>query len=325
MNSIKNLTKTNIDVLFGIANQFKSCGVTGMPCKDKMLCNAFFEPSTRTALSFESAMLRLGGKVINFNPNNSSLKKGESLQDTLKTLEQFCDIMVLRHPDTGSIKFAENIVDIPIINGGNGDEEHPSQALIDLFTMLECSNMSEDQTLQLCIIGDIQYSRTIRSLLIIMHIYRLQCDISLLCYPGCEPDQSYLNEIQYMFSSHNVTIIDNLDDIGKYDVIYTTRRQLERSEKTKNAKFEISKYQLNAENIKQMKKSAVILHPLPRNYEISYEVDGDPRAKYFQQVKNSVFVRMAILHAIIFKELNNTFYTEEYNYQNQLQSEIHLW
>jgi len=338
MNSIDNLSKTNINVLFNIAKQFQTNGISSTPCKNKMLCNAFFEPSTRTALSFESAMLRLGGKVINFNPDNSSLKKGESIRDTLKTLEQFSDIMVLRHPDKDVIKSSQYYLDVPIINGGNGDDEHPSQALLDLFSILQSPSVSkaqgqaqaqaqaQTQAFELCMIGDIRYSRTIHSLLKIIQIYELHCNITFLCYPECEPDESYMNEIKTMFIGKEITIIDNIEDsIEKYDVIYSTRRQLERSEETKNADFDISKYQINAKNIEKMKSSAIILHPLPRNQEISHEVDGNHRAKYFQQVKNGVYVRMAIIYAIVFKELNNIFYTEEYNYQNQLQSEIHLW
>lgn len=303
MNSINNLSKANIDVLFNIATQFQTNGVSGTPCENKMLCNAFFEPSTRTALSFESAMLRLGGKVINFNTDNSSLKKGESIRDTLKTLEQFSDVMVLRHPDKDIIKTCHHYLDVPIINGGNGDDEHPTQALLDLFTILQSPTVSkqhaQSRVFELCIIGDIRYSRTIHSLLKIIQIYDLHCNITFLCYPECEPDESYMNEIKTMFVGKEITIIDNIEDgIEKYDVIYSTRRQLERSEETKNADFDIYKYQINAKNIERMKSSAIILHPLPRNQEISHEVDENNRAKYFEQVKNGVYVRMAIIYAI---------------------------
>ena len=306
MQSINNLSKTNIDVLFNIAKQFQTNKISGKPCKDKILCNAFFEPSTRTSLSFETAMLRLGGKVINFNTDNSSLKKGESISDTLKTLQQFSDVIVLRHPDKDIIKTSQNYLDVPIINGGNGDDEHPTQALLDLFSILQSPTVSkrqmQSQAFELCVIGDIRYSRTIHSLLKIIHIYELHCNITFLCYPGCEPDELYMNEIKTMFIGKEINIIDNIEDsIEKYDVIYSTRRQFERSEENKNAEFDISKYQINTKNIQRMKPSAIVLHPLPRNQEITQEVDGNHRAKYFQQVKNGVYVRMAIIYAIFFK------------------------
>ena len=159
------------------------------------------------------------------------MKKGESIRNTLKTLEQFSDIMVLRHPDKNIIKTSQHYLDIPVVNGGNGDDEHPSQALLDLFSMLQSPRVSSEKLFELCIIGDIRYSRTIHSLLKIIQIYELHCNITFLCYPECEPDESYVNEIKTMFIGKEITIIDNIEDsIEKYDVIYSTRRQLERSE-----------------------------------------------------------------------------------------------
>ena len=135
MDSIDNLTQTNVTSIFYLADKFSSETMPTTLCKDKILCNAFFEPSTRTSMSFESAMLRLGGSVVNFNKESSSLVKGESFEDTIKTIQEFSDIMVLRHPNKDEIFNATKISSIPIVNGGNGDGEHPTQALIDLYTM----------------------------------------------------------------------------------------------------------------------------------------------------------------------------------------------
>lgn len=319
MESIDNLTETNIECIFHLTDKFTSSTMTTNLCKDKILCNVFFEPSTRTSLSFESAMLRLGGSVINFNKDYSSLIKGESFEDTIKTIQEFSDIMVLRHPHKDKIFNATKISSIPIINGGNGDGEHPTQALIDLYTMKH--NIDITKPFNICFVGDIKHSRTIHSLIKLMAKMELSCNITFCYYPGCNPGQEYKDKVKALLNLDN---IDEIPDINanteKYDIFYCTRFQEERHN---DNQYDISAQQINENILNKMKKNAIIMHPLPRNYEISIEVDEDPRAKYFEQVKNGVYVRMAILYAILFKELDNTFYTEEYSHRNQLLSEIH--
>tara|TARA_B100000035_G_C20917762_1_gene517039 strand:- start:6 stop:902 length:897 start_codon:yes stop_codon:yes gene_type:complete len=290
MISVDKMTKEDISIIFKLANEFEKENMENIElCKGKILCNAFFEPSTRTSLSFGCAMKKLGGEVINFNVDKSSIKKGESLNDTMRTLEQFSNIIVLRHPEKGIVEKASNIIDTPIINGGDGDGEHPTQALLDLYTILK--NIKNDKKINVCIIGDIRYSRTIHSLLKIIKKYELLCNIDFLCYPGCEPDDKYLSEIQEMLKDSSIKIVDNLNE-ELYDVIYSTRRQKER---LGTVDFNIEKYQINSKKLNNMKEECIIMHPLPRNNEITNDVDLDSRAKYYDQVKNGVYIRMAII------------------------------
>ena len=290
MISVDKMTKEDISIIFKLANEFEKENMENIElCKGKILCNAFFEPSTRTSLSFDCAMKKLGGEVINFNVDKSSIKKGESLNDTMRTLEQFSNIIVLRHPEKGIVEKASNIIETPIINGGDGDGEHPTQALLDLYTILK--NIKNDKKINVCIIGDIRYSRTIHSLLKIIKKYELLCNIDFLCYPGCEPDDKYLSEIQEMLKDSSIKIVDNLNE-ELYDVIYSTRRQKER---LGTVDFNIEKYQINSKKLNNMKEECIIMHPLPRNNEITNDVDLDSRAKYYDQVKNGLYIRMAII------------------------------
>lgn len=301
MISVDELNKEKIDNIFNLAREFENQCENGVDlCKGKILCNAFFEPSTRTSLSFGCAMKKLGGEVINFNVDKSSIKKGESLNDTMRTLEQFSDIMVLRHPEKGIVEKASKIIKTPIINGGDGDGEHPTQALLDLYTILRNLNTKSELNtinLNICIIGDIKYSRTIHSLLKIIRNYELLCNISFLCYPGCEPDDKYLYEIKSMLKYSEIKIVDKLDE-EIYDVVYSTRRQKER---LGTVDFDIEKYQINSNKLHKMKNNCIIMHPLPRNNEITNDVDLDKRAKYFEQVENGVYIRMAIILTLLFE------------------------
>ncbi len=294
MISVDKMTKEDISIIFKLANEFEKENMENIElCKGKILCNAFFEPSTRTSLSFGCAMKKLGGEVINFNVDKSSIKKGESLNDTMRTLEQFSNIIVLRHPEKGIVEKASNIIETPIINGGDGDGEHPTQALLDLYTILK--NIKNDKKINVCIIGDIRYSRTIHSLLKIIKKYELLCNIDFLCYPGCEPDDKYLSEIQEMLKDSSIKIVDNLNE-ELYDVIYSTRRQKER---LGTVDFNIEKYQIDSKKLNNMKEDCIIMHPLPRNNEITNDVDLDSRAKYYDQVKNGVYIRMAIICSLL--------------------------
>jgi aspartate carbamoyltransferase len=294
MIDIQSLSLKNIDTIFETTDCIKYSN-TEFDFKNLILCNAFFEPSTRTSLSFETAMLKLGGKVINFNPSNSSINKGETFYDTMKTIEQYSDIIVLRHPDKNKIYEAKNFLDIPIINGGNGKHEHPTQALLDLYTISKNFDLKND-SINICFIGDIKHSRTIHSLINILYIFNVSCSIHFLCYPSCQPDmksfQVYNNKFEFIF-------IDNLDNIHNYDLIYSSRVQKERF--TDDINFDISKYQLNTHNVSKMKPNSIILHALPRNDEISPDIDNDHRSLYFKQLNDGVLIRMSIIYCIIFK------------------------
>lgn len=274
--------------IFSLAHMYKAKRTNQF--KDKILVNAFFEPSTRTSLSFESAMYRLGGNVINFNKDASSMKKGESFEDTIKTLSHYGDAMVLRHPEKGIVEKAARYSNIPIINAGDGDGDHPTQGLLDLFTISRRFYLHNQ--LNVLLVGDIMHSRTVHSLINYLSIYpRLK--INILPYSNREPDMDLLYEIA---SSHSqvpddIIVDDDTIDLEKYDVIYVTRLQKERSSNNDKVTHIIDRQFLS-----KTKKDCIIMHPFPRNEEIDPIIDNDPRCKYFEQMQNGIAIRMALLH-----------------------------
>ena len=293
----------------------------------KILVNAFFEPSTRTSLSFESAMYKLGGNVITFQKDMSSLKKGESFGDTIRTLSTFGDVMILRHSEKEAIEEALKSSTIPIINGGNGSSEHPTQALLDLFTIYkhlksiqfahhityldEYIKDFSTKRLHILFMGDILNSRTIHSLIDLLVKFE-NITIQFLPYNGCEPTYGLKAKIFHKCNQREPIVInkDTLK-IQDYDIIYSTRLQQERSDKGEKPHIIIDKFFMS-----QMKKEAIVMHPLPRNEEIHPEVDNDPRCMYFQQMENGILIRMGLLANIFYhqdipskkkKNQNNTF------------------
>jgi aspartate carbamoyltransferase catalytic subunit len=267
--------------------------------KGKVLSLAFWEPSTRTRLSFESAMLKLGGQVTGFSSAaGTSLEKGESLSDTIHMLAGYSDGIVIRHPSRGSAKLAAKIADqyhVPVISGGSGSQEHPTQALLDIFTIKEEFNCLSG--LRIGVMGDLRYSRTISSLLFALskfgknHVYLLS-----------HPLLGLQEELKYDLEHTNLVLstIDNLNDIiGELDVLYVTRLQKERFpdpilyDKAKGA------FNLNPSVMKAAKANLMIMHPLPRVDEIPYSIDKTAQARYFDQARNGVFTRMAILDSLL--------------------------
>lgn len=293
----KSITLQYIKTIFYYTDRFY-IELNSELAKGKILCNCFFEPSTRTSLSFETAMKKLGGEVVTFIKPTSSIKKGESDIDTMKTMEQYGDILVLRHPSNEFLYEYNKICEKPLINGGNGDGEHPTQALLDLYTIKKTFG---DYPLKILFVGDIKHSRTIHSLETLLKFYK-NITIDYFPYPNCEIETSN-------------KVITSYDNINEYDVVYMTRLQKERyqsrceliesDEKSNDKKSLISlnSYILNSDIVNKMKETAIILHPLPRNEEIDVSVDSCKQAKYFEQMKNGVYVRMAILYLII-KDIN---------------------
>lgn len=289
MISSKNFNAKYINNLFKKADRFKVNNYVPR-WQDKVLVNAFFEPSTRTSMSFESAMYRLGGHVINYNKDVSSMKKGESYQDTIRTLSNYGHILVLRHPEKGMVQEATKYSDIPIINAGDGDGEHPTQSLLDLYTIHSKFKLNEEY-IKVLFIGDIKHSRTIHSLLhLFKHYQRIK--VYLLPFEGKAPDYATLADISIAHQQIPDDIIVNRDDfdIGDFDVIYCTRLQSERNSELRRPDFIVNK-----ELLKDAKERAIIMHPLPRNSELSTDVDSDPRNQYFQQMRNGLYIRMAII------------------------------
>ena len=266
--------------------------------RGKMLTCLFYEPSTRTSASFIAAMERLGGSVIPITQGVqfSSVSKGETLADTIRTLEQYSDVIVLRHPDIGSAKVAADYSNVPVINAGDGAGEHPTQALLDLFTIQE--ELGAIDGLKIAMVGDLRYGRTVHSLTKLLTQY----DVSLRFVSPeiLRLPLVIMNEVKdaglNVRETHDVA-----DVIENADVLYVTRVQKERF--TDMAQYEEVKghYEITTELMERAKAKMVVMHPLPRVGEIHYNVDSDPRAAYFRQVKNGMYVRMALLAAVLGK------------------------
>ena len=266
--------------------------------KGHVLTCLFYEPSTRTSSSFIAAMERLGGSVIPITQGVqfSSVSKGETLADTVRTLEQYSDAIVLRHPQTGSAQLAADYASVPILNAGDGAGEHPTQALLDLFTIRE--ELGHVDGLKVAMVGDLRYGRTVHSLTKLL----LHFDVSLR-FVSPEILRLPLNIMNEVIDAgvdvretHDVA-----DVIKNADVLYVTRVQKERF--SDMAQYEDVKdhYEITPELMEEAKEKMVVMHPLPRVGEIHYAVDDDPRAAYFRQVQNGMFIRMALLAAVLGK------------------------
>lgn len=249
----------------------------------KTLINLFYEPSTRTSCSFHTAMLKLGGNVIEI-ADNSSAKKGESLEDTIKTVSNYGDIIVLRHPEKGSAERAAKVSTVPLINAGDGNGEHPTQALLDIYTIYKELPHKLNTKLTVTFIGDLKNSRTIHSLIHLLNLF----DVTYIFIspPGLE-----LTSIPYE-KCLNVSLEEA---IKITDVVYMTRIQKERNIQNKG----IIPICLSKELLSKANKDLIIMHPLPRQEELPPEIDDDPRSVYFKQVANGVKMRMAILETIL--------------------------
>lgn len=288
--SIHDLSRTDILEFLDFARDLQSTPKTGL-LKDKIITLAFFEPSTRTRMSFEAAALRLGGKVMGFaDTAQTSIAKGESLSDTLKILGGYSDALVIRHPSEGSARLASHVAGIPVINAGDGANQHPTQTLLDLFTMRACFGKLEG--LHLALTGDLKYGRTIHSLVEAASLFDMR--LYFIAAEGLElPAQLTeilkMRSIRFSFHRHIAEIID------KADVLYLTRLQKERFQNERG----ISYQGLNAEILKNAKPSLKILHPLPRQEELPTEIDTTPHAAYFEQARNGVIVREAVLAKLL--------------------------
>ncbi len=262
-------------------------------CRYKKLATLFFEPSTRTRLSFEAAMLELGGTVLGFSEaSSSSASKGESMADTAKILSCYADIMAIRHPKEGAPFVASRNASIPVINAGDGGHNHPTQTLADLLTISREMGRLNDLTIGLC--GDLKYGRTVHSLIEAMSRY------SGIKFVLISPKELKLpGFIRYnVLEPHNIPYeeVTALEDaIGKLDVLYMTRIQRERFDDPAEYDRLKDSYVLTAEKMALAKEQMAVLHPLPRVNEISVKVDGDPRAAYFRQALNGKFMRMALI------------------------------
>jgi len=262
-----------------------------------IMASLFYEPSTRTRFSFESAMNRLGGRIITTENARefSSAAKGETLHDTIRIMSGYADVIVIRHHEAGSAKKAAAAASVPVINAGDGAGQHPTQALLDMYTIKD--NFPSIDGLEIAMVGDLRYGRTVRSLTYLLTKYR---DIRLhFVSPAvCRME----NDIKEFLDRVNVPW-EETEDIEKVlprvDCVYMTRVQKERFQDPEDYKSAAGKYILTREKAQRLSPNAIIMHPLPRVNEIPPEVDEDPRARYFQQAKNGLYVRMALLYLLL--------------------------
>jgi aspartate carbamoyltransferase len=333
--SVNQFTKAHIQHLIERASIFKkrftnhntpstfvSSDVANSPLvtfPDKTMVALFYEPSTRTSCSFQAAAHKLGCKVIAINEQQSSAKKGESLEDTIKTVQYYGDVIVLRHYDKGSSQKAANISNVPVINAGDGNGEHPTQALLDIYTIY-CELLSRGINLfseirpiiTITFVGDLKNSRTIHSLIHVLSLFP-NVKFNYIAPPSLEMPEEIVQQI----NSLNISQLSNTnlyDCIASTDILYVTRIQKERFV-TDRDYFSIvlnrsyKEFCITPDLLHYAKPSTIIMHPLPRSIELPADIDADPRAIYFTQVENGVYMRMAILESLFVSNTNTPMQT----------------
>ncbi len=293
--SIKDFTRKEIDYILETAEAIEPIAKTGSDMlKGKILATLFFEPSTRTRLSFEAAMHKLGGSTIGFaEPEIASVRKGENLADTIRVVENYADVIALRHPREGAARLAAEFAKVPIINGGSGGEEHPTQALLDLYTIKKEKGLIDG--LNIAMVGDLRFGRTVHSLAYALSLYEVK--LYFVSPPLLKMRREVLEAIK---GKVDVFETSNLDEvIPEIDVLYVTRIQKERFPDPAEYMKVKGSYRINMETLRKAKPDLIVLHPLPRVGEISPEIDRTSHAKYFQQVWNGIIIRMALLALIL--------------------------
>jgi aspartate carbamoyltransferase catalytic subunit len=292
------MTTAELEEIFDLADEIIANPLRfAHACDGKLLATLFYEPSTRTRFSFEAAMLRLGGQVIGFSePNSSSVAKGESIADTIRTIACYADIAVMRHPKEGAPRIAANSTDMPVINAGDGGHQHPTQTLTDLLTIRRRKGAFENLTVGLC--GDLKFGRTVHSLIKALSRYAGVNFVLISPEELRVPD--YVR--RGVLEANNVPYreVKKMQDVlPELDVLYMTRVQRERFFNEDDYIRLKDRYILDAEKMQLANADMMVLHPLPRVNEIAVEVDSDPRALYFEQAKNGMFVRMALIMKLL--------------------------
>ncbi len=300
--SVKQFKREDLEYVFGVAHEMRGMverlGTFDL-LKGKILANLFYEPSTRTSSSFTAAMERLGGSVIPINEvKYSSVSKGESLPDTIRTLECYADVIVLRHPETGSAAIAAKAARKPVINAGDGVGEHPTQALLDTFTIFEELGVGRIDGLTVTMLGDLKYGRTVHSLARLLSLYDVKINYvspEILRMPKEVMDEVAAKGIP---QAEYTTLAEVLPQT---DVLYVTRVQKERFEDPADYEKVKGAYVIDPDVMKSAKQDMIVMHPLPRVGEISPDFDDDPRAAYFRQMEYGLYVRMALLAMVLGK------------------------
>lgn len=292
--SISNLSRSELELIVSTAKQLKQYPSPDL-LKNKVIASCFFEASTRTRLSFETAVNRLGGDIIGFpDSGNTSLgKKGETLADSVKVISSYCDAFFIRHNQEGAARLASEFSSVPVINGGDGSNQHPTQTLLDLFTIYETQGTLDK--LQVAFVGDLKYGRTVHSLTQALALFN--CEFHFIAPSVLSMPDYIIDELDAAGCKY--TIHDTLDPIvNSLDILYMTRVQKERFDETEYQHMK-SSFILTAEMLEGVKDNLRVLHPLPRVDEITTDVDNTPYAYYFQQAENGVYARQALLALVL--------------------------
>ncbi|MFP3191295.1 MAG: aspartate carbamoyltransferase [Thermoproteota archaeon] len=295
--NVNDFSKEELEYLFNVADRFIDLKYKEI-LKGKIIANLFLEPSTRTRISFEVAAKRLGAEVINVTGEYSSIKKGESLYDTLKMLDTYCDMIVIRSPIEGSAQFAADVCENPVINAGDGTLNHPTQAMIDLYTIRNV--FSRLDNLNIGVYGDLKYGRAVISFLMAITKYDNKI------YAISPPQLTLREEVKDELISKGAKIeeITNLDQvISELDVLYVTRIQKERFVDLAEYEKVKGSYKVDLKSLEMSKPNLIVMHPLPRVEELTYELDKTSKQAYFRQAKYGIPLRMALLSLILGAEV----------------------
>lgn len=292
--SITDYSKEEIMDLVKKAAEFEK-NVNQNLLKGKVVASVFFEPSTRTRLSFETAVARLGGRIVGFSDaSSSSVTKGESLKDTIKMLSNYADLIVMRHPLEGAARYASEVSDVPVINAGDGANQHPTQTMLDLYSIYKTQGTLED--LNVFMVGDLKYGRTVHSLLMAMADFNPT-------YNFIAPDELKMPQAYTRYlKDRNIPYYEHLeftDILSKADILYMTRVQKERFADVLEYEKVKDVYVLENAMLEGTKDNMRVLHPLPRVNEIALDVDANPKAYYFEQALNGVYARQAIISKVL--------------------------
>ena len=284
-----------IDEILNLAEEImKNPSAYSRVCEGKLMATLFYEPSTRTRLSFEAAMKRLGGEIIGFSePNSSSVSKGESLADTMRVVSGYVDVIVMRHPIAGAAEEAINYTSVPFINAGDGGNQHPTQTLTDLLTIKSLKGTLNNHTIGLC--GDLKYGRTVHSL--VKAMIRYENNKFVFISPEELKMPNYIKEKIRSYSYYETTKLD--ESLNKLDLLYMTRVQQERFADKEEYERLKDTYILDKEKMEHANKKMLVMHPLPRVNEISNDIDSDKRAVYFKQATYGMYVRMALIMKLL--------------------------
>lgn len=293
--SIRDFSREEIDYVLQMTDVVEPMAKKGSHTLDgKIMATLFFEPSTRTKLSFESAMYRYGGKCLGFaEPKAASVEKGENLADTVRVVENYADILVIRHSLEGAARLAAEFASVPVINAGTGAEEHPTQAMLDLYTIRK--ELGKIDGLNVVLAGDLRYGRTVHSLAYALSLYDV--NLHLVSPPSLRMRKEVLEEVSGRIKVHELEDLSRV--IPQADVIYMTRIQKERFGSLEDYEKVRGSYRLSEDDLASAKPGMIVMHPLPRVDEIAFNVDKTPHAKYFKQVWYGLLVRMSLVGLVL--------------------------